>query len=425
MSITLDEALNAAPVALTEEEQKAFDEEIENKHRSRNVLERPKEEFQLNSLLPDDFEPRKEQMDPTDDLVILPRTFDDRTRSMFDVEKSDGGYVVWCADTQDVWYAPTKLCLDQNFIYRKDLIIKPAESAQNAYEIALEFVKDLIPGVDTRRQCYILDDPANETYEVYYDSAWPVKKYGKTTPDGMFILKFKNRFHRDMAIMEMDANYTKQSARKAGKLLQKEYGPNEVILISDGCLMRNSCAASVVYIDCDSLFSITEGFNPSEPEQGVLIAEIRGATNALRFARSKGKKDITYYYDNTSILNVYRNRKTEYIREVVEYKQLLEEMDDEGFNVKFVELHPKTGEERRNENRALMYFHNKCDNDSRDMSIIYKRDYKTIASAGNKEGSSYKDVKRDFVPHGRKGQSSGRYPRDNRNNGNNKYGRKR
>ena len=140
-------------------------------------------------------------------------------------------------------------------------------------------------------------------------------------------------------------------------------------------------------------------------------------------AMLRRKKKITYYYDNTSILNIFKNRKTEYIAEVVEYKELLEKMASESYSVKFVELHPKTGEGRDNDNHALMFFHNDCDGMCRKMADIFKKDYKSFAASDDKDGKTYQQVKEEFKPKGRPGQSNGRKPGGNYSNGNNRYGK--
>lgn len=76
----------------------------------------------------------------------------------------------------------------------------------------------------------------------------------------------------------------------------------EAIIISDGAWLKEQCSSSVWYLDNVSAINLTEGIVPSDTEQAVLIAELRGAINALQLCYVKKKKKITYYYDNTSIL---------------------------------------------------------------------------------------------------------------------------
>ena len=402
------------------------DEEVEKerevKHRSKTVLERPKEEYCLKAIYEEDFVPKKKQTDPTPDLVFVNW---EAGNSDWESSIGNGGYVVWCADTNQVWYAPTKDCLDANFIYRTDLEILEFVGADKAIEKIKSYVSGLRPGITTKKVCYILDMPGMESYEVYYKSNYPSLKYGKATPNGSFIHAYANRFERDMAIMELDKLYSDTSKEGARKMTKAELKPHEAIIISDGAWIKEQCSSSVWYFDNVSSINLTEGIIPSDAEQAVLIAELRGAINALQLCYIKKKKKITYYYDNTSILNIFKNRKTEYIAEVVEYKELLEKMDSESYAVKFVELHPKTGEDRDEDNHALMFFHNDCDGMCRKMADIFKKDYKSFAASDNKDGKTYQQVKEEFKPKGKPGQGNGyKKPGTNNSNGNNRYGKR-
>ena len=403
--------LASAGFALTDEEELKMKEELEVKHRGKTILERPKEEVKLVALYKEDFEPKKTQKDPTEDLIFLQKSYENPV----DMPMLGEGYIVVCKNTEEVWFAPTKLCLDANFIYREDLDIYKVNNGEAAEDIYYSTVKDWKPGKVPRKSCYILDNVSNETYEVYYDSSYPLLKYGKSCPNGMFVHRYDNRFHRDMGILELDSIYASQSANKASKMTQKKMKSNEAIIISDGCWMREVCSNALYYLDADSLINMCQGILPSEQDQGVLIAEINGARMALELCYIKKKKKIKYYYDNTSIVNVFKNRKTEYIREIVEYKELLEKMDKEGYQVEFIELHPKTGEERETDNRALQFFHNACDRACRDMSDIFKKDYKSYASIDEKQGKSYQTVKEESKPKGKPGQTKGNKPGSNFN----------
>lgn len=420
MGFTLKDLVAGSGVDLLPSDEEVT-KERELKHRNRTVLERPKEEYSLKAIYEEDFVPKKKQTDPTPDLVFI-----DWESGTSDWEDKVGasGYIIWCADTNQIWFAPTKDCLDANFIYRTDLEISEFTGSKVAIDKIKSYVSEFRHGVITRKTCYILDMPGMESYEVYYKSNYPSLKYGKATPNGSFIHSYANRFERDMAILELDKLYSGASKDDARKMTKAELKPHEAIVISDGAWLKEQCSSSVWYLDSVSAINLTEGIVPSDTEQAVLIAELRGAINALQLCYVKKKKKITYYYDNTSILNIFKNRKTEYIAEVVEYKELLEKMASESYSVKFVELHPKTGEDRDNDNHALMFFHNDCDGMCRKMADIFKKDYKAFAASDDKDGKTYQQVKEEFKPKGRPGQSNGRKPGGNYSNGNNRYGKR-
>lgn len=375
----------------------------ESKHRTKGIRERPKEEVTLRSVASETREHAKTQNEPTEDLVEI--VCGDIPSGI--PTSADVGYCIFCKDTAQMWYAPTKHCLDANFIYRDDLVIKEVRTVEEVMQFWQSYSKDIPSGVLTRKTCYILDLPGAESYEVYYDSAYPSKAYGKCTPVGSLVHKYKDRFHRDMAILELDELYSNSSAKVAGELTAKEFKQNEAIVVSDGAWMREVTSSACYYLDAESVIHIAEGRLPSEGTQAVLIAEIKAATNALGLCYARGKKNITYYYDNTSILNVFRNWKTEYIDEIKAYKELCEKMLSEGYTVNFVEVHPKTGENRELDNKALMFFHNRCDDYCRDMCDLVKKDYKTYAQYGSTDGKTYKQFKSENRPKGKpKGQQS-------------------
>lgn len=423
-STLMSDALKNAGVVLTEEEQKKEQQVREDKHRAKTEVSRPEEEFRLRAITEEVFERKKYQKDPTDDLVELkPNLDEDDVR---DVYAGGAGYAVWCHDTLQLWYAHTQMCLDQNFIYRTDLQIFSVNTADDLVKAYNEFVANVNPGIITRKCCYILDNPAAETYEVYYEAAYPSIKYGKATPNGMFVHKYDNRFHRDMRIIELDKLYADSSKKEAGELIYKNMDADEAIVISDGCWMKDTCASAMYYIDNACIVKLAYAALPTEVDQAVLIAEINGAYQALNMCKFHGKKKIKYYYDNTSIINIFRNRKTEYIEEIKAYKSLVEEMDADGYEIEFIELHPKTGDDRDQNNAGLMFFHNYCDKECRELSDIFRKDYKQIAAAGDREGKSFKQVKENFKPKGKPGQSNGRHdhPTNNQRNGNNRYGKR-
>ena len=381
-------------------------------HRS-TTKERPTEEVRLQSVSRESTQHTKSQKDPTDDLIEL-------TGDAPIIEGYDG-YLVYCKDTAQIWYAPTKQCLDANFIYRDDLEILNMDGKENEVRVWYEtrwFAHD--HGVKPSRKCYILDNPCNESYEVYYDSNYPSLKYGKATPKGCFIHCYSNRFHRDMAILELDDLYTNSSLKAAVNLTKKKLNAHDAIIVSDGAWMKESCASACFYIDNKSVVKLTQGFCPSEPDQAVLISELTAAYNAISLCKANMKTNIRFYYDNTSILNCFRNRKTEYIDEVRRYKALLNELDEAGFIIEFIELHPKTGEERELDNRALQYFHNRCDQECREMADIFAKDYKEFATQDTKEGKTYKQFRQETAP--KKKPQGGNKPTSYNSQGQRRYG---
>jgi len=410
--MNLSELLNNPQFADLPEEK----EEKKANHRHTD-MKRPEEEVNLLSLALEDTEYRRHTADPTPDLIEVKNglTPDELPKA------TEDAYLVWCEWSRQTWFCPTKKCLNQNFIYREDLLIEKTDTQEALENFYHDHGGIHNPGIISTRKCYILDDPANESYEVYYDSAMPSLKYGKATPNGMFVHCYDNRFHRDMAILELDDLYSNQSSKKAGRLVSRPYGADEAIIVSDGAWMKDSCSASFVYLDNTLVIDHTVGFCPSEPDQAVLIAEITGATEALKMCAQNNKTNIKYYYDNTSILNVFKNHKTEYIREIKEYKDLLADMDKQGYKIEFIELHPKTGEERNKDNKALMFFHNKCDQNCRNMADIFTKDYRVFATDSKRDGSTYEDVKNSMPKP--KNKNVGNF-KAGAHGGNNKYGRR-
>lgn len=397
-------------------------EAVEKAPRKKDVVERPDSEVQLGSLDSEIHEYVKIQKDPTDDLVLLPRCragWEPNTFFKYLIDNKPEGYLVWCEDTEEMWWAHDKHCLDANFIYREDLVIVEITSMEQAEAFYDEKTADLRPGVHTCKVQYILDNPGNETYEVYHDSNYPTTHYGKATPTGMFIHRYTNRFHRDMAILTLDKEYSNSSHKEAAKLTAKKMGADEAIIISDGAWLKEKASCCFFYLDNLSVVKMTEGTLPSDADQAVLISEINGAFNALSFCKARGKHSIKYYYDNTSIVNIFRNRKMEYLDEVKRYKKLLEDMLNEGYDVTFIELHPKTDENKDAENKALIYFHNTCDAECRQISDIIKKDYKAFANDSNKQGKTYNQIKQDFKPKGKPANRGG-YNNNNRGGGYNK-----
>ena len=407
MATTLDQLVNSTG-----------EPEEQELHRSREPKGRPDEEVTLLAVSNESREHAKTQRDPTDDLVEIKEHYD--ANQLQGITKGEG-YLIFCPQTAQMWYAHDKLCLDRNFIYREDLEIVAINEIEGVFEWFNQRAEPINFGIQTCKKCYILDNPGNETYEVYFDSNYPSIKYGKATPQGCFVHIYTNRFHRDMAILELDELYANSSNKQAGKLTAKKFGPREAIIVSDGAWMKEQATFSFYYLDDKSVIHCTEGTVPSEPDQAVLISEINGAYYALKKCMERNKGEITYYYDNTSILNVFRNRKTEYISEIKRYKELLERMHNLGYKINFVELHPKTGETRDTDNKALQFFHNRCDAACRDMADICKKDYKAFTTNGSKDGKTLATVQDESKPKPKNTRGGYNSYKGNNNGGKRRY----
>ena len=243
MAITLDQLVNSTG-----------EPEEQELHRSKEPKGRPDNEVTLLAVSKESKEHAKTQRDPTDDLVEIKEHLDE---AAFNALIQGAGYLVFCPTTAQMWYAHDKLCLDRNFIYREDLDILTVSGETGVFEWFNDRVKDINFGIQTCKKCYILDNPGNETYEVYSDSNYPSVKYGKATPQGCFVHVYANRFHRDMAILELDDLYANSSNKQAGKLTAKAFGPREAIIVSDGAWMREQATFSYYYLDDKSVVHCT------------------------------------------------------------------------------------------------------------------------------------------------------------------------
>ena len=306
----------------------------------------------------------------------------------------ESGFLIWCENTEETWWVPDEAALNANFIYREDLEILPVTDVYEAEAWLHERNDGLMPGKVTRKSCYVLDNPGIEKYEVYYDPNYPAQKYGKCSPQGTTVRQYTDRFKRDVAIMQLDKKYANASSKLATKLAAQKLSENQAIIISDGALISDNASCAFYYIDNQSVIKSAECCLPSNRDQGVVIAEINGAHRALQTCFSRRKTDITYYYDNLAIVTVFCGKKNQDLPEVRRYKKLCEKMDSMGYRINFVEIHPKTGEHREEENKALMFFHNSCDRECRDMADLFRKDYQAHAVAGNRDGRSYGDVTR-------------------------------
>lgn len=285
------------------------------------------------------------------------------------------GFLVWCADTQQTWYVESKQHLDAGFIYRDDLIIYPCDDLSDAQATARNLNRDVDPNGMVRKSCYIMDDPIAGSYEVYYDPNYPLKHYGKSTPTGRNIWKYKNRWERDLDILELDAHYSEESKQEAKELIHNVLKDEDAIIISDGAWNLGVSAYSYVYIDSTRFSRVSEGCTPSSETQAVLIAEISGAYEALQRCILYGKTNVKYYYDNAQVLNTISSKRCAAVKEVQQYRELCEKFQEIGGTITYIQIHPKTGEDRGDMNRAVKYFHTLCDKECRVTADICSRDY--------------------------------------------------
>lgn len=316
-----------------------------------------------NALLVDQDESVKRmkyQKDPTSDLIEV---FKDRCPKF----TKAGAYYVFCEDTEQAWYCPTQDCLDSNFVYRDDLTIYKLDSKDDLQAAYGETIEKVNRNYITKKTCFILNNPAAMTYEVYYEPTYPAVKYGKQTPSGMCTLRYKNRFHRDLDIMRLDELYASMSCKKAGDT-KKQLDDDEAIIISEGCCIADLCAEVFYYIDKTSVVKITEGCACVGEEQ----LKILGAINVLSFCQLRGKKKITYVCNSNDVtLNVFKNNEAERSNEVKAYKKLCNEMVEKEYTIKFAELQLEDNEDADEQDRAFKLFKGYCEKECQDMVNIF------------------------------------------------------
>ena len=368
-----------------------------NQH-SLKKLKRPSEVLDLKSIRSEFIEISKQDYNATPELIEVNISCSDPVQKTETQVYGDGSFLIQDINTKQVWIAPNELVLNNNFIYREDIDIFKI-SNEDEFRKTLQVMLEAHPfGVKPSRVCYILDNPVLECITPYYNSASVLQMYGVSTPRGCFIHKYPNRFIRDMAILKMNKKYTTASKRDL-KLLSKDLKPNQAIIVSDGAFLKNISANSMFYIDDKSIISMQEATIPSIPEQSVLISEIKGAINALSMCVAKNKRDIIYYYDNTSIVNCFNNKKLEYIDEVKDFKELIRALASSNCNVYFKEVHPKNiqddeenDDELLAERKGIKYFHNLCDDRCTEAAQIFNRGYKELISTNVEKGLTLADL---------------------------------
>lgn len=374
-------------------------------HRTSGTPERTPNLVELKAVSTESVRHTKSKKGPTDQLIEV-------GPALTELPTGIGiGYYIRCEDTGQTWYAPDEETLNANFIFREDLQIELVEDS--AAFMALYSKAGALDqlGVYKSKVCRILDNPAAELYEVYYDSAYPMIKYGKATPQGTSIHKYPDRFHRDFAIIELDELYANSSIKLARELTKHSLDADSAIIITDGAYLKNMQASATYYLDNLVVHHSVEGRAPEDDTQAVLLSEINAALMALTMCYVKKKHSISYFYDNTSIINVFRNRKLDYLETVKDYKALIARMDREGFSINFYELHPKSDADKDNLNKALVFFHNRCDAACTDMADVCKKDYANHIQKGPATSTYSKDVKKTIPS------------KNNYNNKNNSYRR--
>lgn len=354
------------------------------------VQERPEKQIPLQALHVNTEQFVRKTCDPTPDLI----TITPGPAAKLPSTATQNGFVVWCSDTKETWYAPTQRCLDNNFIYREDLVILPCGDLSAAEKFVKSVNADVQPGVITRKSCYLMDDPASGCYEVYYNPSYPASHYGKDTPTGHTIWKYPNRFYRDMAILELDTLYSETSKSAAKEFVTRQLSVNEAIVISDGAWISGVSCYAFVYIDGESVCRISEGCKPSDPVQAVLISEINGAYEGLLRCISKGKNVVTYYYDNASVVSALNSTRLDSVSEINRFKQLCDDFTSNGGTLNLIQIHPKTGDDRDEMNKAIKFFHMLCDKECRTTADICSKEYVTNAVTAERVGASYNQVVR-------------------------------
>lgn len=301
-------------------------------------------------------------------------------------------YVVCCKESHDLWLCLSEQILDANFLYRGDLDIYALMDYKNLVDILYVLIGKYATGREFSKVCYILDNPVAEEYTPYSNPSYPYNKYKKKTPIGMQVLRFDNRFDRDVVIAELEKKYRDKPAKSAAELVSKELNQNAAIIVSDGATSFGASMSAYWYLDSDKLEHNCIAFKPSVVEQGSLLGEIVAATRALKTCYDNNKTVIDYYYDNKAIVNILNSKRLSDIPEIMEYKELCEKLHEEGFIVTYKELHPKRGSHRNNSNPALLYFHNSCDKACTDIANLYRSKCTQVAASDTSTGVKYSDT---------------------------------
>lgn len=301
------------------------------------------------------------------------------------------GFLVICGYTQDSWYVKDEMDLHSYFVYKEDLDIYTVDSLDDLYQKYMDYNKNWRVGIRKKKSCYVLNNPVNETYEVYNDPKYPMINYGVAVPLGMSVIKFDNRFDRDLYIRELDSLYS-NSSYKAASTISSGLKDGQSIIISDGSYMNDVCCYTYYTITNKSISQGSKVINPSNVNKAVLIAEVMGIQNAIRDAKESGATDIVCYYDNTSVVDIFNSNRTNNVEEIKKFKSFMRHIEKCNISVKFVEIHPKTGKTRNEENKARMYFHNSCDKRCKEMIGLYTKNYTGYCITDTATGVNLSDL---------------------------------
>lgn len=271
-------------------------EEIVDIQSKQESLKKPEELIELQAVYEECEAYQKTEKDKTDDLIELETGLDlDSLRDIIgykDDENCDW-YLVFDTNTKYSYLAKDLVCLNKNFVYRGDVELITCKSISEVVERYMETSGIYTLGCMPRFGCYILDSPSIEKYEVYYDSNYPKMQYGLATPKGCAIHKYKDRFHRDMAILELDILYSQASKIRAREFTKMELKPNEAIIVSDGAYLKNACLCAIFYIAADQIMKLSVGFLASDETQSS--KELSCILSNINY-RVNTKKDIAGYY---------------------------------------------------------------------------------------------------------------------------------
>lgn len=244
-------------------------------------------------------------------------------------EMPSSGYLIWCEWSKQMWYAPTLECLNKSFIYRDDLVILVVYNS-GVYEWFEEKMKSK-QGLCPSRKCYILDRPKLGMYEVFYESDYPTKEYGCSTPKGCKVHAFANRFERDAAIVELDKAYDRNSPTA---ITENNLGDREAIIV----MSSDVGVYSYVYYDSYGMRTTSNTFIPTDIKNALFASASKCAWDALMHCTHTKRDKITFYYDDESLLIAASDKALANIEEVRLLQKLIASMDHHAYEVEFLPI---------------------------------------------------------------------------------------